>query len=165
MSYTRIRNKAWLMSMIDTSGECWPWKGHLSDKGYGVWETANPRRRMYAHRTAYELLVGSVPDGLQVLHACDNPPCCRPDHLWLGTHADNMADMKAKGRAKSGGSFKAHPGERNGNAKLNEAAVKFIRAVYKPRHPEFGARALGRHFDVSHAKVSQIVLRKAWAHV
>lgn len=85
--------------------------------------------------------------------------------MFLGTHADNMADMKAKGRAKSGGSFKPQPGEMNGNVKLNESAVRFIRGNYQPRHPKFGARALGRQFGVSHTKVSQIMLRKAWLHI
>ena len=153
------------MSMLDTSGECWEWTGHLSDKGYGVWESHNPRRRMYAHRTAYGLLVGKIPDCLHVLHTCDNPACCRPEHLFLGTHADNMADMKVKGRARSGGGYKRQPGETNGMAKLNETAVRFIRENYQPRHPEFGTRALGRQFGVSHTKVGHIVRLESWTHI
>jgi hypothetical protein len=77
---------------------CWIWTGSRNPKGYGRLNTGN--RVRLAHAISWELSHGAVPDGLWVLHRCDNPPCVRPDHLWLGTAADNTADMVAKGRQR-----------------------------------------------------------------
>lgn len=79
---------------------CWEWKRATNSMGYGVL-TVN-YRTAYAHRLAWEMENGPIPDGALVLHRCDNPRCVRPDHLFLGTHADNMADMTAKGRHRYG---------------------------------------------------------------
>lgn len=85
---------------VDTAGgidACWPWSGNRIAKGYGIF--THRGRNAGAHRTAYQYAVGQIPDGLWVLHRCDNPPCCNPAHLWLGTATDNNRDMIAKGRA------------------------------------------------------------------
>lgn len=81
--------------------ECWEWKGSRIFSGYGqFWLGA---RQLKAHRIAYELGTGEMPpDDLVVCHACDNPPCCNPAHLWLGTVRDNVQDMIAKGRQPRG---------------------------------------------------------------
>jgi hypothetical protein len=86
-------------SKVDRSGECWMWVASLASTGYGQFYD-KPRRRtpIGAHRVAWELANGPIPAGLQVLHRCDNPPCVRPDHLFIGTVSDNMRDMYAKGR-------------------------------------------------------------------
>lgn len=82
---------------VDTSGECWIWRG--STKGpLGHSRFHVNRRRMLAHRFAWELAHGPIPNKLLALHRCDNGACVRPDHLFLGTHADNVRDMHAKGR-------------------------------------------------------------------
>lgn len=81
--------------------ECWPWTGYRDAKGYGQ-IALNRRTAEGAHRVSWALARGEIPDGIHVLHRCDNPPCCNPAHLFLGTHADNMWDMKAKGRASGG---------------------------------------------------------------
>jgi hypothetical protein len=90
-------------SKVGRAGICWEWRGSKSKYGHGQFQyttAPNVRVRVGAHRFSWELANGPVPDGLWVLHHCDNPPCVRPDHLFLGTHKDNMADMKAKGRGR-----------------------------------------------------------------
>lgn len=80
--------------------ECWEWTGARLPRGYGfAWDNAVGANRL-AHRLAWELTNGPIPDDLWVLHRCDNPPCVRPDHLFLGTAADNAHDMMAKGRGR-----------------------------------------------------------------
>jgi hypothetical protein len=85
---------------VDRSGECWLWTGHRTSKGYGQSWDATEQRITTAHRMAYRLAVGPIADGLQVLHRCDNPPCVRPDHLFVGTPQRNMDDKADKGRSR-----------------------------------------------------------------
>lgn len=77
---------------------CWLWTGTTNLRGYGI--LARNNTMQLAHRFSYELHKGVIPDGMFVCHSCDNPPCVNPDHLWLGTNADNVSDMVAKGRAR-----------------------------------------------------------------
>lgn len=80
---------------------CWEWKGFRNHNGYG--RLTFHGRQYLAHRIAWELTKGaSIPKGMHVLHHCDNPPCVRPVHLWLGNDADNMRDRDAKGRGRAG---------------------------------------------------------------
>lgn len=118
-------------------GPCWLWTGGLDKDGYGVfgWGSAGGTTR--AHRTAYTLCVGPVPDGLHVLHHCDNPPCVNPQHLWAGTNLENHQDKARKGRAPVPWAT-LHPeellrGEQHPNAKLTALAVEDIRQNYVPR--------------------------------
>ena len=83
-------------SRVDHTGKCWLWVGAVTSRGYG-WFVAKGRQ-WTAHRFSWHISRGPIPDGLFVCHHCDTPRCVRPQHLFLGTHADNMADMKAKGR-------------------------------------------------------------------
>lgn len=82
---------------LDAKTGCWLWLGSRHPTGYGQFSIKF--KKMLAHRYAWSLENGPVPEGLYVCHKCDNPPCCNPAHLFIGTQKDNLADMKAKGRA------------------------------------------------------------------
>jgi hypothetical protein len=96
--YTRLLSKA------DTKGfdhtQCWPWLAAGKGNGYGSFNAGDQFRT--AHSMAYELMVGPIPDGMEVCHSCDNRYCINPDHLFVGTRGDNMQDMKHKGRGGGG---------------------------------------------------------------
>jgi HNH endonuclease len=82
---------------VDKTGDCWTWTGGKSRNGYGAFWTKE-KRLVRASRFSYEQHYGPIPNGMVVCHRCDNPPCVRPDHLFLGTQSDNMRDMWQKGR-------------------------------------------------------------------
>lgn len=86
----------WRRVKRGTRYSCWPWLGPRNQKGYGLAATGS--RTEAAHRVAWTLTHGPIPQGKFALHRCDNPPCCNPRHLFLGTQIDNMADMRRKGR-------------------------------------------------------------------
>jgi hypothetical protein len=91
--------KAHFWTRVDKSGgpaACWPWQGARKSTGYGQY--CIERRPFQAHRAAYMFSKGEIPEGMQVMHSCDTPPCCNPSHLSLGTSHDNHLDMLAKGR-------------------------------------------------------------------
>jgi hypothetical protein len=81
---------------------CWLWRGATHKNGYGRFRLPKPQQSTWAHRAAWVLFRGAIPPGLCVLHRCDNPPCVNPDHLWVGTVADNMRDRDRKGRGLGG---------------------------------------------------------------
>jgi hypothetical protein len=85
---------------IDHATGCWEWAHTRSRYGYGIVRFSG--KQHVTSRLSYETFVGEIPPGLMVLHACDNPPCCNPGHLFVGTHQDNMDDMALKGRARAG---------------------------------------------------------------
>lgn len=136
-------------------GECWEWHGGRKPTGYGrLWHEG---KHCYVHRLSFELFVGPIGD-LHVLHRCDNPPCCNPEHLFLGTHADNMTDRDAKGRA-SGGRL---CGDANGQSKLTEADVIEVhrRLARGDRQVDIASR-----FGVSKSLVHLIKNGRLWGHI
>lgn len=141
---------------VDRSGECREWRGTRDRHGYGIIKirSGNDAKTKRAHRVAWELINGAIPDGMYVLHRCDNPPCCNPTHLFLGTHADNMDDMKAKGRQASG--------EHHGRAKLTDGEVANIRGLIGVGVP---VRAIARAKRLSRRAIRAIASRETWRHV
>lgn len=131
---------------------CWEWQASRR-LGYGrFWLNG---RFVAAHRFAWEQENGSVPEGLEVCHRCDNPPCVRPDHLFLGTTQENINDMVAKGR------HRGPIGERAPKAKLTADKVREIRN----RYPAEPIRALAREYSVSPHSIRCIVQGRTWRHV
>lgn len=149
---------------------CREWRGRSRThptRGYA--QTMVSRKRYVAHRFVWETVIGPIPDGMMVLHRCDNPPCCNPDHLFLGTHLDNMADMRAKGR-HGGVPFHKNKllnspricGSKHYRAQVTEADVRRIRLL-KERGLSY--REIGWRFGITKANVGLICRRKAWKHV
>ena len=134
------------------SDGCWLWTGHKDRLGYGKCRSRDDRS-VLAHRQSWELEHGQVPYGLCVLHRCDNTSCVHPDHLWLGTVADNNADMVAKRRSRFG--------ERNHNAKLSEQAAKSLLLAQGACSV---SEAAGR-FGVAPRTVRRIWQREGWLHL
>lgn len=152
---------------------CWLWTGAKNPSGYGWFKlpTTGPAG---AHRVSWEIVNGPIPDrtgyhGTVVMHVCDNPSCVNPSHLRLGSQAENLADMRRKGRSATGdrNGSRTCPeamrrGENHPHARLKRSDVIEIR-----RLSEAGTtgRAIARRFGLSFQHVSDIVRRKRWKHV
>jgi HNH endonuclease len=133
---------------------CWLWGGRTNRKGYGVF--MHNRKIMSAARVSYEQNVGAIPEGMHVLHTCDTPACCRPDHLLLGTNIDNIADKMAKGRHRS------PKGEDHGSVKMTEEKVKAIREANRRG---VTVASLSRMYQLSDSSVRDIVKERTWRHL
>lgn len=138
--------------------ECWEFTGARDENGYGRLSVYSHGTSL-AHRKAWEETNGPIPPGMFVCHRCDNPPCCNPGHLFLGTNLDNTRDRVAKGRP--GGTRSPLRGESALNAKLDAEKVREIRRLAE----QTGGPELARRFGVAHSLIYRIVRRKAWAHV
>jgi HNH endonuclease len=157
----------WSKVAIGGLDECWPIRCARSVRGYGICTFGD--RTYRAHRVAYALTRGSIPEALFVLHRCDNPPCCNPVHLYAGTHADNMVDMTARGRAAKGDRHGRHTkparsprGEWHGMSKLTAEKVIEIRAALKAGASQ---RGIARRYGVNPRAIWGIRTGETWRHV
>lgn len=145
-------------SKVDMSKQgCWEWLGCFSSGGYGVYTLHGKiRRHVLAHRVAWVIAnEQEIPEGMLVLHHCDNPKCVRPSHLFLGTHQDNQHDKARKGRGCKG--------IKNGRCVLSEEVVRTIRRVYIPG--KFGATRIARALNVNRNSVDHVIQRQTWSHL
>lgn len=138
-------------SMPEPNSGCWLWLRQVSNFGYGMVSTHNGSK--FAHRMSYEVFVGPIPEGMSVLHKCDQPACMNPDHLFLGTDADNIADMIKKGR----GRLQTDP-ESSPRRKLNREQVLYIRSQAGKKTQQQLAEELG----VVHGHVGRIQRGVSW---
>lgn len=159
----RAHLKMRLFAKLDMPDEnaCWEWTGGRTIKGYGSMMIDAPNNaRTVCHRIAYVLRYGNIPDGLNVLHRCDNPPCCNPAHLFVGTQLENMRDMVAKNRqAHFGGGIRA--GSKNSAAVYSED-----QAIEAVRLSKLGLKAteIAAALNVSRQFVDKVRTGRLWSH-
>lgn len=139
---------------VDPDTGCWLWKGSRGTTGYA--STRYNGRAVGAHRAYYAHYVGPIPANTVVMHTCDRPHCVNPEHLRLGTPADNMRDMNAKGRT---GGYRAQLGDQHKKAKLREADIPTIRARIGAGETN---AAIAADYGVSATAIWQIKTGKAW---
>lgn len=144
--------KCRMIALTDRSGDCWIWNGYRRPGGYGevYIEVKGKRTRPLAHRAMYQVFRGDIGD-TPLCHRCDNPSCVNPDHLFLGTRADNNADRNAKGRQAKG--------EAHGFAKLTAADVRSIRRDKRHRNQ------IAKSYGVASNTIQAVQTRKTWRHV
>lgn len=135
---------------VTVTDGCWLWTGSTNGSGYGEIRSKEIGGKRYAHRFSWELEFGPIPKGGEVCHSCDQPSCVNPEHLFLGSHHDNMLDAKAKNRMPAG--------ERNGQAKLTIDQVREIRST-----TGLTAESIARKFNVSRSLISLILRGDRWA--
>lgn len=160
-SETQAKEDFWKRIRRTSEDECWEWSGGKTSKqtgrNYGVvWINGE---RWKTHRLAWVYEFGPIPRGMNVCHKCDNPPCCNPSHLFIGTTKDNVADCLAKGRGNKERGIDRY------NATLTEEDVREIRSRYKARTKDNSGRALAKEFGVGTTMISAIVCRNRWKHI
>lgn len=142
-------------SKVDKTSDpngCWLWLDHIKATGYG--EFRDGKKKVRAHRFAYEIIFGSIPKGMHLMHNCDRRNCVNPWHMTVGTALDNQRDMTAKGRGRIG--------SRNGSAKLTEQDVMKIKDLLAQG---FSQSQIAKRFGVHQTNISEISLGRAWNHL
>lgn len=129
---------------------CWEWVGQTNRNGYGVLWVLEEGKQRLAHRISWTINVGPIPNGICVLHRCDNPRCVNPEHLFLGTQTDNLDDCTSKGRRPAG--------ERNGASKLTLSQVKEIRALRESETQD----SIALRYGVSRRAIGFVLSNATW---
>lgn len=137
---------------INPETGCWEWTAGRISGGYGEFWVGTANH--LAHRVSWYIYRGDIPENILVCHHCDNPACVNPDHLFLGTDADNSRDMTEKGRSMVG---EKHPG-----AKLTKKKVLKIRSLYATG--DYTQRELAKMFDIAQSVISGIIHKRGWVH-
>jgi HNH endonuclease len=142
----------WSRVSIQEPDKCWIWTTRKNKGGYGNISWHNSE--CLSHRIAWELTNGTIPDKLNVLHSCDNPPCCNPAHLFLGTDQDNVNDMIEKGRKAT------LLGEDNPKHKLTYQQVEEIRQAHKAGTVSYSK--LAKQYNVTKTMIGYIIRKENW---
>lgn len=161
------------VAKTESQDDCWEWTAGCQKSGYGQF-SIRTGEKISAHRMAWILTNGDIPDGLCVLHSCDNPPCCNPRHLFTGTQGDNIHDMIRKGRYNAPPAYgnrngsRKHPerlprGSKHHNAKLTECDVRKMRQLWNT--PGVRRTHIGDEFGITYSNVLTICKRITWKHV
>lgn len=140
--------------MPEPNTGCWIWTAYVDEAGYGRFNIGKESVEMRSHRVSFELFKGPLISGFHVCHKCDNKWCVNPDHLFLGTDADNMKDRDSKGRCQKG--------ETHFRAKLKDWEVLLIREAHCKG---FGVNKIARYFKMNSASISNITRKKSWKHI
>lgn len=148
-----LSKRFWRHVAVKDANECWEWQASRMNSGYGQFNLRLGKVTT-AHRVAWTLICGDIPNGLHVCHTCDNPLCCNPDHLYLGTPAENNADAGRKGHMA-----RDVRGEKNPHSKLTTQDVLVIRSS------ELSNPALASIYGVTSSMIGQIRRRTSWKHV
>lgn len=152
-----IEERFWSKVDIKPQSECWNWKGTKDPKGYGGFYLRKDKQHQFkSHRIAYQLTFGEIPEGLCICHKCDNPSCCNPNHLFLGSKSDNNHDAIQKGRAVY------VSGERIKSSKLTSQQVIEIKRLSALGH---SGRELAHQYRVDRSTIYRILYGISWKTV
>lgn len=150
------------LSKVTKTDTCWLFNGDKDKNGYGKFWVNSAKRSIGAHRVSYELYNSKIPDKMIVCHKCDNPSCVNPEHLFIGTQRDNMADKVAKDRQAKGSNHRCNlypdkvlKGERSGSCKLNDKNVQDIRNLSK--EGSYTQQELADKFNISRSQIWNII--------
>ena len=150
-----VEERVW--AKVEKTPGCWLWRGARNGHGYGL--ARKDGRWQRAHRVVYELVVGPIPIGMNLMHTCDNPPCVNPAHLRPATQRENLEDMTRKGRRRNG--IREQRGMRNAAAKLTDEQVAHIKGMALAGYYQDD---IATQFGITRANVSYITW-KTWTHV
>ena len=139
-------------SKVNKTNGCWEWTGRINARGYGAYG------KRVAHRVIWEQIHGPIPSGMCICHHCDNPACVRLDHLFIGTHSDNIKDAVIKGRVVPPDSR----GEKHGRSRLSDNDVYEIRRLYSLG---VAHKTIAKMWRISRPNVRAIVYRRNWRHI
>lgn len=148
-----LADRLWPKVSVGHPDECWPWIARAKISGYGV--LTSPAGNVLAHRVAWQTTNGPIPDGLWVLHRCDNPPCCNPGHLFLGTAQDNIDDMMRKGRAPS----------RPSVGWFTKLSMEDVLSIIGLLREGRSSLSIAKAYGVSAGAIRLIRDQKTWKHV